>query len=746
MNVLTPVQVQAPQAPPASGFDVKRLLGTLRRRLPLIVALPILFSAIGIAAFMAVTPRFVSSVQVMLDPLRSTNPGPQSEFGGLPIDITRLNSVTAVITSPTLLRRVVEAESLADHPELGGSQPGFLANIRAGIPFLAAPPAPERVSREERAQLALQRLQTAVRATRLGFSYIVRIDVTTSDADLSQRVARAIGDAYLLDQLESKLVEARRASVWMAQRLTELRNDLVESEREVERIRRDFGLLELTSGTTVNRAQVMEINTQLQTARGELVTRQSRLDQAVRIQRSGGSIEALGEVATAGTIGALRGTLNDISRRLGDLQQRYSARHPDVLRAEEERRAIERQLGAEVGRIVSSLRNDVESGTARVRALELELARLTASTERTAEGGEVALREAQRRVEANRSLYDTFLNRAKDLEQRAEFQQAEGRIIAPATLPSSPSFPNLILFVALPFLFGLILGVGLAFLLALLESSFVSSTEVEQELGVPSLATLPLLSNRDLRDTGKRLSIIQYALRRGLSRFSEGLRAVRVGLQLSNVDRPPQIVQVTSSVPGEGKSTLASAMAISSAAAGRSTVLVDCDFRHPSVSALFDLRANEGLVDILLGTKTIDDVKVSQGDVPLDIISTGQGTKSPPDLMNSIKFGELLAELSKRYEVVLVDTPPLLAVTDARIVAERVDSVVIVVEWRNTPREIVRQALAVLGNAQNKIAGIVLNKVDFGKMKRYGYGYGYGYSYRSYGRYYRASERYYSAR
>lgn len=750
-NALNVSLAPLPNAPmpgatqPAAGLDFARLLATLRRQLPIILAMPVLCGAIGLALFLTLTPRFLSSVEVLIEPARNVATGPQSEFSGIAVDQMRLGSVTAIITSPTFLRRVVQSESLADDPEFGQRAIGLRARASNLLPFIPPPEPPPEESQELREARALGRLQRAVRALRVGFTYVLRIDVTTADPARSQRIARALGDAYLLDQLENKFEDARRAASWMADRIGGLRVDLIASEQEVERIRRQYGLQELErGGNTINRTALADLNTQLQAARAELLTRQNRLEQLARAQRSGGGAENLGEVANAASIAALRASQTELSRRLADLQQRYSARHPDVLRAEEERRAVDRQLGAEIGRITGSLRNEVEAATSRVRALEIELARQTRETDRSASEGEVQLREAQRRVEATRALYDIFLNRAKDLEQRGSFQEPEGRIIAPATLPGSASFPNVLLFVALPIVGGLVGGVGLAFLLAMLESTFVTGTEIERELGLPSLATLPLLSRAERRDRGRSLSILDYVEMRQTSRFAEGLRAVRIGLELSNVDRPPRIVHVTSAMPNEGKSTLASALGVSMALSGKRVLLVDCDFRHPSVSSLFELRDRKGVVDVLLGTETLESVMVPHGKTGLFVIPAGGGVKSPPDLMSSNRFQEMVQNAAGQFDQVILDSPPLLAVTDARIVAERADAVLLVVEWRSTPREIVRQALSALGQANGKLAGLVLNKVDFSKMGRYGYGYGYGYNYRHYGRYYRATSKYYA--
>jgi len=681
---------------------------------------------------------------VLIEPARNVGAGPQSEFSVIAVDSIRLSSVTAIITSPSFLRRVVLSESLADDPEFGQRDIRLRQRLSNLLPFIPPPAAPVEDTRELREARALARLERAVRAVRAGFTYILRLDVTTADPARSQRIARALGEAYLLDQLENKFEDARRAASWMADRIGGLRVDLIASEQEVERIRRQFGLQELErGGNTINRTALADLNTQLQAARAELLNRQNRLEQLARAQRAGSGVENLGEVANAASIAALRSAQTELSRRLADLQQRYSTRHPDVLRAEEERRAVDRQLGAEIGRITGSLRSEVEAATSRVRALELEVARQTRETDRSVSEGEVQLREAQRRVEATRALYDTFLNRAKDLDQRANFQEAEGRIIAPATLPGNPSFPNVWLFVGLPALGGLVAGVGLAFLLAMLESTFVTGAEIERELGLPSLATLPLLTRAERRDRGRSMTILEYTRTRQTSRFAEALRSLRIALDLSNVDQPPRVVHVTSAVPNEGKSTLASALALSAALSGKRVLLVDCDFRHPSVSGLFELRDRKGVVDVLLGTETVETTMVPYGDTGLFVIPAGGGVKSPPDLISSNRFQEMVRQLAGQFDQVILDSPPLLAVTDARIVAERADAILLVVEWRGTPREIVRQALSTLGNAHGKLAGLVLNKVDFSKMGRYGYGYGYGHTYRGYGRYYRATDIYY---
>jgi capsular exopolysaccharide synthesis family protein len=251
---------------------------------------------------------------------------------------------------------------------------------------------------------------------------------------------------------------------------------------------------------------------------------------------------------------------------------------------------------------------------------------------------------------------------------------------------------------------------------------------VERRLGLLVFGGIPLLRRRDLASPRRRASVVDYAARKPLSHFAESLRTLRAYLRIS-ADGHPSILQVTSSIPGEGKSTTAAALAISAATAGVPTVLIDVDLRSSSLSAMFDLRGKEGLADILELDKPYRSVIRELDDMPLAVIGAGSAFLPRPDMVNSKRFEALLRDLTQHYGLVILDTPPVLPVSDALVIAKHADATILVVEWRATTKKLAEQAVKVLRTINAPLVGVMLNKVDVSKVGLYEYGYGYGYHY-----------------
>ncbi|MBY0337410.1 MAG: polysaccharide biosynthesis tyrosine autokinase [Acetobacteraceae bacterium] len=746
MNIGLPISNDVRPATPGPAanraFDFRALLNTLVRHIRVIIALPIVLGALGYGVTKLLPKSYTSQTFMMIEPRRPGSVGPEGEFALVMVDSAKVAGVLTILESTVLLERVVTAERLADDAEFGAAPPGLVSQVLQSLPFLAQERAPAAL--ETRQARAIAQLRRAIRVVRIGVTYIIRIDVTTRDAAKSQRLANAVVDAYLADQLEAKYEATRRGADWLRERLVSLRDDLIRAEREVEAVRAQYGLTEIAGGGSIGQQAMTELNVQLIAAQGEVANRQARLDQALRATRGSASLEGLNEVTSSSIINTLRTQQSEHARRLAELQSRFGPRHPEVQRAEESRRALEQQLGAEVQRIVAGLRNDFETSVRRRDALEQQVIRAVAEQQASNVEGAAKLREAQRVAEAAKGLYDSFLTRFNDLQQQVTLETVEARIISPADRRGAPSFPQPLPFVAGGIALGILAGLGLAFVLNQLDATFATARALEDQLGVPVLGTMPLIVRRDLKDGGKRLDMVSYVATRPLSRFAEGVRGVRVGVRMSNVDKATRVLQVTSAVPGEGKSTMAAAIAVSAATAGQKVIILDTDFRHLSISKMFAVRDNLGLAEYLVGDKDLAAVTSHRDDLKLDIIGTGAERRTPADVLGSRKFRDLVERLAGEYDLVVIDTPPLLALSDARIVAELADASLLVVEWRSTQADIVEQAAGLLRMSNGRFAGTILNKVDFRKMRRYGYGYGYGYAYGGYGRYYNLNKKYYT--
>jgi hypothetical protein len=343
-------------------------------------------------------------------------------------------------------------------------------------------------------------------------------------------------------------------------------------------------------------------------------------------------------------MGALRGKLVDVSQREADLLARYNRSYPAVVNVEAEKRDIERAIAAESQRMNGVANNDYTLAKARLAAMEQAMREATGQGELSYDDA-VRLRELERTAAVNKSLFEDVLQKAKITDEQSTFRPREARVIMPAQ-KGSQSFPNTRKSLLMALFIGLGLGVGGAFAMEKLNAGFTAPRQVEDALGVPVLASVPRLDESKL--IGKDSKVIPlpyYHVHHPLSPFSEAVRTLRSGIHMSDVDQPPKVIHVTSSRPGEGKTTVATSLAVSAAFSGLKVVLVDADLRHSSMSRFFKLEREKGLVDLLVGVATPQAMLRMQKDLKLMVIPAGSKSLNPTDLLGSERMKALLSDL-----------------------------------------------------------------------------------------------------
>lgn len=570
---------------------------------------------------------------------------------------------------------------------------------------------------------AIRRLLQTLSVRRIGITLVMEINVNSLDPVKAARISNAVADAYLVEQLEARYDAARRASDWLSERLAGLRDQLQESERKVAEYRTRFGIIDTASGG-VDRQQVTEINTQIALARAAVAEKSAKYEQARRLTQSGGNVAAVAEVLQSQVVANLRTQEAEVARKEADLAARYGDRHPQVLNVRAEIADIRRAISSEVQRVVTNIKNEYDIALKREQSLKESLDQLSGVANQGDET-RIKLRELEREADSNRNLYQSFLSRFKETREQTTLETTESRVISPAVTSSTPSSPRYTIVLGVAALLGLGLGIASALMMEYIESGFMTVEQTEALLGLPVLAVVPNMTKAEYDPQGKGLPIYSFVLQKPLSRLSEAVRTVRAGVSLSDVDNPPKLILVTSSVPGEGKSTFGSCFANSAAAAGQRVLLIDADLRHPSTSKLFGLEKEAGLVEVLGGTLDVSMAIRGFRDSTLAVLPAGSGTKNAPDLLGSLKMQQLLTAFRDTFDIVIVDTPPVTAVVDSLMVAGHVDKIVFVIEWEATPREVVLRAMNVLGDNRHRLAGIVLNKANIQQMRYHQTYYGY---------------------
>jgi len=712
-------------APEADAIDLRQLQDFFIRRWKVICAVTAGVMALAVVILLTLTPRYTATTQILLDPQKNKTFGSDAVIAEFSLETGNVDSQIDVIKSINLLRHVVQKTNLVEDPEFGHPKPSGLMGLILGAfrssdeaeksPALKKDAADKDIPPQELA--TIMRLKNALEVQRVNRTYVLSVSITSESPEKAARLANAVGEAYVVDQLEAKYEAARNASSWLADRLQVLGDQVRQSEEAVASFRREHGLISASSESkvTLGQQQLSELSAKLAGARADAAEKLAKYRQANEVAARRGNIEAISDVVRSTVISQLRAQQADVSRREAELAARYSDQHPLVINARAELRDVNRSINNEVTRIIANLKNDYEVAKAGQDSLEASIR--AAGTDSLDNDVGVKLRELERVNAANKTLYESFLSRTKITQEQSTFEQREARVISPATKPNAPSFPKKSLVMALAMVVGALLGVAGSVALDMLNAGFLSAREIEDKLDVPVLATVPLLKAAERTLDGVVLEPPNYLVEKPLSRYAEAIRAVRVGVQMADVDNPAKVVLITSSVPQEGKSTSAIALAMSAVKAGQRVALLDCDLRHPSVTKFFKLEDKPGLVDLLTGTTAAENAFVSHSG--LTLLPVGAKSQNPPDLLGSERMKRLIASLRQAFDYIVIDSPPLGPVIDARVLAQAVDKIVYVVRWGQTQREVVQQNLQSIA-ANRKLAGILFNLVDESQTPRYG--------------------------
>lgn len=707
-----------------SNGDMLEAARMLRRRFRLVVAMMGAGLLIGLLVSVMLRPLYRAETILMLDQRKTQVTDMSSVVSGLPGDNSALQSEIDIITSRAVIDRVINRLNLVDDPEFHVWRKKWIDWIDPTNWFepsqnLTQDEATQR-ARSKAAKVILKRLKVE----NDGHSFSIKIAFDSREPQKSAQIANMFADEYLVDQLEAKYEVTARANKWLNERLGELRKQVEVSEKAVEEYRQKARLIEI-DGSTISARQLEEINSQLVEARGQTSQAEARLRSAQSMVRSGGGFEAAADVLASPLIQRLREQEATLQRSVADLATRYGDRHPKMIKAQAEINDLHGKISGEVQKIIQALANEVTVARAKEQQLDRSLKDLESRAGVELKDS-VRLRQLERDAEANRTLYNSFLTRFKQTSEQQGLQLADTRVIARAEPPVEHVFPKKWLFALIGAVSGILIGIFAAYLIEFFDRGFRSAPQVESKTGqsvigiIPSLAGLTQKTPED------------YVLAKPLSSYSEALRTVRTAIHFSDVDHPPKIVMVTSSIPGEGKTTFCLSLARSLAKAGNKILLIDADLRRPRIGKALGLEGKNGLAEILSGQATLKDVMQHDKALPaLSIIAARGKAPNAQDLLGSQQMKKLIREVSADYDLVIIDTPPILAVTDAAVAAPVVDTTLFVVRWAETPRESVVQALNQMATYNCKIAGLVLTQVNMAEVASYGDGY-HSYRYTEY--------------
>ena len=499
------------------------------------------------------------------------------------------------------------------------------------------------------------------------------------------------------------------------------------AESAVEQYKEENDISSGRDGGNLATEQVSEINAQIVLARSQLAEQDAKYRQVEKLYRNGGGVDSIAAVINSPLIGTLRTQQADLLSKEAELATKYGDRHPQMIALRDQKKGLDEKIDVEIKRIIRNLANEVSVARTRVASLEGSLNEMQGTA--TVQGkASIKLRELERDAQSTRTLYDTFQSRFKETEAKGQVQTPDSRRLDRASVPGEPSFPNIVLILGLTLFGSTVLGVVIALLLERLDNGYKSGAEVERTLGIANLAVVPRIDGKAL--VGDRI------VQKPLSSFSEAVRSVYTGLLLSNIDTPPQVVLVTSTVPGEGKTSLSVSLGRMAAKNAMRVLLIDGDFRHPSVSGQILPQMPElGLIDFLAGKCDLSQAVYDDPMSPLQFMPVVTKPSNPAGVLGSQSMKNLIEALRPHYDLIVIDAAPVLPVSDTRLLASLVDKVLYVVRWDSTPREAIASGIKLLREAGADIAGTILNRADMRQHSIYGYGYssyGYGGHYAKY--------------
>jgi succinoglycan biosynthesis transport protein ExoP len=614
---------------------------------------------------------------------------------------------------------------------------------------LFGPVAPEITrSESELIRTASRSVMRNLTARRVGLTYIVEVSFRSPNPSRAAGIANAVVDAYIFDQLESKYQTTRRASVWLQERIKDLRAQASEAERQVLDFKEQNNIVD-TGGRSMNTQQLSEINTQLTAARAQTAEAKARYERIEEVKNLDVADAAVTDSLKNEVINRLRNQYLDLSTREATWSARYGRNHLAAVNVRTQMQELKRAMSDEVSRIAEGYRSDYEISKAREESIRSSLASTIAVSQVTNQA-QISLRELESNAKTTATLYDNFLQRYMEAIQQQSFPITEARMIGSAARPtgSTPSVPTVL---AGSVVLGLLFSIGVAWLRDTWDRVFRSTEQVESALKTDCVAVLPLLASSEKSGASVEAAaaaagvrefagpyVLRYAVEAPFSRFTESIRHIKLAVDLAGVVKTNKIIGVTSTLPNEGKSTISANLAQLIAHAGSNVLLIDGDLKRPSLTHDLAPDASAGLIEVLSGATTLENAVWTHPASKLHFLPTVSSSRlaHTSEILGSDAMKKLLDRIREKYDYVVIDLSPVAPVVDVRSAAQFVDSFMYVIEWGSTSIETVERALATAPGVYERLVGCVLNKANMRVLARYENYYGnyyYNKYYRRYG-------------
>lgn len=744
----------------------------LRQQYGVILSVSLLTMAIGVINLITTPSSFTAVATMLIDTRKAQSFQQQPLYSDAQIDSASIESQVRILKSDIVGLSVIKNLRLNEDPEFIGSGWGGVV-----------------ASEYDVMRRALGVLASRLNVKRDGLSYVIELSFRSYDADKAARIANAIVDAYIVDQLEAKYQSTLRASTWLQDRIRDLRAQASAGEQAVVDFKREHNIIDAAGKSTIGQ-RLGEINSQLIIVRAQTAEARARLDriQTVLSFDSSGAVNAtVTDALKSEVVTKLRSQYLELASRASDWSARYGHEHLAAVNLRNQMREIQSAIIDELRRLAETYKSDFEIAKQRENDIQKEYDKAAAQAEKTNQA-QVVLKDLESSSQTFRALYENFLNRYMESVQQQSFPITEARLISPAARPLKKSHPKTFLVLAIAACVGIIFGIGIGVLRDLWDRVFRTAEQVETILQTTCIALVPLLkraatpalplvatqteealsprtivhkdnvlstvddspvshsaeSNQSIklkRATKPILPLVATQTEEALnprnivhddnalwtvvdspfSRFAESIRSIKVAADLNEIVKLNKVIGFTSSLPMEGKSTMAAALALLIAQAGGRVILVDCDLRNPSLTRTLAPSAKAGFIDVISEKAAIEDVLWTDPKTNLSFLPTVMKSRvaHTNEILASAATKNLFDELCRRYEYIIVDLPPLAPVVDVRITTHFVNSYVFVIEWGGTKIDVVKKVLADAPGVYENLLGAVLNKAEVSRLNRY---------------------------
>jgi polysaccharide biosynthesis transport protein len=682
---------------------------------------------VSIATFRT-KPVYIATAEIEIEK-ESTNilPFQGADSYDYELDIENyIETQARILTSETLALETIRNMGLAGNPEFSSGE---------GSDAIAA-----GTLKNKKLPSEIEVFLGSLSVRRIPNTSLMEVSFDSTDPQLAARILNAHLDNYIEQNYKGRYESTEGATKWLQSELDELSVKMRRSEDARIEYERNNQIWAVDDKNNVTTQRLADLNKELTDAQSDTLKKQALYEFA-----KSGDLDAVPQLRDNSVLQDMQKKHADLSMQYTDAVNQYGPNFPKVQRLQVEMKALDAQMTRERQGIIAQLESEYREAKQHEELLSRALDEQKSEVN-TMSGKMIQYNILKREAEANKALYDSLETKLKEAQISSGLKSSNIRIVDPAMIPSAPSRPSKTRNIALAFFFGLVGGVGLALLREYLDNTVKTPDDVEHLVRLPSLAVVPAFGEEASLRKGtailkmagsngdrKRIELVAQHLPK--SQMSEAFRALRTALLLSQPDHPPQVILVTSALPREGKTTAAANLAVTLAQLGDKTVLVDADLRKPGVGRLLNLGAGKyaGLSSYLAGASSLDLVTVPHPAIPnLAAIPTGPLPPNPADLLSSHKMSEAIDELRKRFKFVVIDSPPVMAATDAVILSVQTDGVLLVVRSGETSKVAFTRTRDLLSSVKCRLLGVVLNAVDsrapdyYYSYRYYPYSQGYG--------------------